>query len=188
MSPPPVPTPAESPWPSESPAPGGRSRALRQAVGRGTGLVLLAAALVAAAGSWRLIDVALDGPVANTAQRGLERALRERGWAVGPPVPSEHRVFGPSQLRGRPHAQLELLEHLLEDETGRALEGHTVRARGELALLDSAEPAASPVVTVDAASPLLVIKDTGSWLLVAVKKDERTLLGWAPRESIVTLP
>lgn len=163
-----------------------RSRAARKALSRGTGFVLFATALVIAVGAWPVIEVAADGEGAATARRGLERALRERGWAVGPPLPAEHRVFGPSHVQDR--GSRELLEHLLEKDSFNALEGHVVRARGQLALLESADPSASPIVTVEALAPLLVIKESRNWLLVATRVDDRELLGWAPRQSIVTLP
>lgn len=114
--------------------------------------------------------------------------MRQRGWAVGPPEPTEHRVFGPSHLSERGGRGAELLEDMLEAPALGGLEGHSVRARGRLALLKSADAAASPVATIDARVSLLVLKDDGPWLLLAVRQDGQMLLGWAPRESIVTLP
>jgi hypothetical protein len=146
--------------------------------------VLLATVLTVAFGAWPVVESAIEGPRAHTARRGLERSLRARGWAAGPPEPTEHRVFGPSHLRPERRPAPELFEQLFDDST---LEGRTVRARGRIALLKNADVTAEPEITVDDGMALHVVKDAGAWLLLMVH-DGGVHLGWVPRESIVTLP
>lgn len=180
------------PAPPTSPPGPERSRALRQAVTRGSALVLAAAVAMIAFGAWPLFEVAIEGPRALAARRGLERALRARGWAAGPPEVTE---LPASPLRGlvgrtppgagRGEGAPEIFDRLFDEQS---LEGRSVRARGRVALLENADPTASAEVTVDERMPLHVVTDLGSWLLLAVRLGDEMHLGWAPRESIVTLP
>jgi hypothetical protein len=169
----------------------GQSLGARRAVEAAT-LVVMAAALIAVlASSWPLVWDRLEGEQPIAAKRGLERVLREHGWAVGPPEPRKHhRVFGPettrafpldddaSSLRVPPHGQTRASE----------LAGTLARPRSIVQLLDRGDPDGVPVLTAGPDDTLMIVREVTPWLLCAIKRDSRVEFGWTTREQVVILP
>jgi len=179
-----------SPWQGEDPARRDRSSTARRAIGQSV-VILLSGTLVAAAiGGWPVLAGAIEGDRPVAAKRGLKRVFRQREWAIGKePSARERSVFGPKLRRGRPPSAI--LEQLLEDaeahDGGLGWMGRAVRARGALELKEGPSQASPTVDRIDGSAHVIVIKDTGRWLMVAVRGEGRAIIGWTPRDTVSPL-
>jgi len=158
-------------------------------------LLLLAAGALVLATAYPLALGLVEGHRPEPAHRGIDRYVRGRGWAVGEPdrrapsryAPSPHGLLGGHGGRFRGLGEL-LFEEVEPGEPAPSAEGHMAMARGPVVLKDRADDRAAPVRTVTPETMLLVMKDTGDWLLLAVRDQERTVLGWARRDQVAVLP
>lgn len=157
-------------------------------------LLLLAAGALVLATVYPLALGLLDGHRPDAAHRGIDRYVRGRGWAVGEPepqaqsryAPSPHpRIGGPGRFRGLGEL---LFEEVNPDEPPPSAEAHLAMARGPLVLRDRADDLSPPVYTVTPDTMMFVAKDTGDWLLLAIRENDRTVLGWARRDTVAVLP
>jgi hypothetical protein len=187
MTPPP-PVRAADPYGPDGP---GQSAAPRRAVEVGT-LVIMAAAIIAVgASSWPLVWDRLEGEQPIAARRGLERVLRENGWAVGPPdARKPHRVFSPDAMRNFPFDEerggVPRSPHAKQAPAD--LTGALARPRTIVQLLDRGDPDGTPVLTAGPDDTLMIVRESGPWLLCALKRENRVEFGWATREQVTVIP
>jgi hypothetical protein len=135
-----------------------------------------------------VVEAAWDGQRADTAHRGLDRHLRSRGWAVGDVskrAPSRYAPIPETYRRPTPH---EILEELLGGAPADSAAGKGAMPRGRINMLDRADEDGDIVMELAPSTPILVVKDLGRWLLVAVRHEGRTQSGWLRRRSVVILP
>lgn len=185
---------ASSPWSGQGPSPADRERqrGARRVAEHAVVLLLLASFALVLATSYPLILGLVEGHRPEAARRGIERLVRSRNWAVGEPARPTTSRYAPSPhpLRRTPGA--DALGHLLfpdieQAEPAETAEAHLAISRGPLVLKDRADPTAAPVRSVTPETMMLVVKDTGEWLLLAVRDEERTVLGWARREQVAVV-
>ena len=106
----------------------------------------------------------------------------------------EPQKRAPSRYAPRPEAyrqpNINLLEELLgHEDIGRlSAEGRGAVPRGKVDMLDRADDAGEVVMQLDPTMTMPVAKDLGRWLLVAVRKAERTQYGWVRRREMMILP
>ncbi len=186
-SPPSSPTHASAPW-HDDPVLVERtpSRLARRLAEHAVVALLLAMVAVLVVAAWPITSRLIKGDRALSARRGAARALRLRGWAAGPRAASAHSRYAP-----KPRAlDRALLDRLFPDphQPVANAEGRGAFARGQLELLDRADHEADPVTTLQSGTPAVVVKDTGVWLLLALQKNGRTMLGWTTRDQVVILP
>jgi hypothetical protein len=162
-------------------------------------VLLLAAGALVMATAYPLLLGLVEGQRPEAARRGIDRLVRGRGWAVGEPAPRAPSRYAPSphSLRRSPGAPD--LGQLIFPQIGggdgdeapgavETAEAHLAISRGRLVLVDRADTNAKPVRTVTPETMMLVVKDTGDWLLLAVRDQDRTVLGWALRDRVAVLP
>lgn len=192
----PAPRDASSPWSGQGPSPRDREsgRRARRVLEHAVVLLLLAAGALVLATGYPLVLGLVEGHRPEAAHRGLDRYVRGRGWAVGEPAPQARSRYAPSPHSGigRPGGFRGLGELLFEeinpDDPAPTAEAHLAMARGPLVLRDRAEDLSPPVHTVTPDTMMFVAKDTGDWLLLAIREEGRTVLGWARREKVAVLP
>jgi hypothetical protein len=180
---------ATTPWDGDGSDRRDRSRRLRR-VGEHASLMIVAlVALLVFLSSWPVWLGVVDGERPAAAQRGFDRHLRARGWAVGAPREATPSRYAPTPDAYRVDAPGAVLGELLRSMgSTRDAEGHGAVSRGRIELLDRADDDGEVVLEVDADQPLLVGKDLGAWLMVAVRQDGRTKFGWVRRGEVVILP
>jgi hypothetical protein len=190
--------PATSPWQgSEGPAEIERSRLKRRLVGRIAMVMLLAGAMVVSLTALPIAVRLIQGSAPEAAHRGIAHAMWEKGYAVGPPAPREASTYAPKPSEyGSGHEGLALLEQLLEEAQQQQDEGSEPKAEQDsteqlgavatrdLVLLDRADPSADVAFQVPKGQVMLIMKDTGRWLLVAVRLPDRIKLGWTTRDQL----
>ncbi len=181
---------ASSPWNAgEDNGERDKRRRMRRMAEHVVVALLAILAVTIAIGSWPVWHGAARGYRADAARRGIERHARQRGWAVGEPKKKAASRYAPrpeSYGAGSPNLLEELLGHPELDPV--SAEGRPAVARGRIQLYDRADDDADIVLDVDPTVTLLVAKDLGRWLLVAVQKGERTQYGWVRRHEVLVLP
>ena len=179
---------ASAPWGDDPTAaePHSRSRAARRMTEHAVVALLVALVALLLVASWPFLSGLVEEGRAAVAHRGVGRALRLRGWAVGPPSPPQHSRYAPLPS----DRDDSLMDHLMPSPHGPMVnaEGRGAFARGELSLLDRAADDADEVTTLAPGTAAVVVEDTGVWLLVALQKNGRTILGWTTRDQLVILP
>jgi hypothetical protein len=161
-----------------------RSRAWRRWVDLATLLVMVATtALVALTAVPVALGLVLDEH-ADPAHRGIARAMRARGYAVGPPEPPSRSEFAPTDSEGRLMAPR--LGILSEDGAHGSKQVGAI-AKGAIELRESANLGSPTVVDVPGGQLLLIVEDGGAWVLLAVKHEDRIKLGWAQRSQLLVL-
>lgn len=152
-------------------------------------MVVIAATLIAvAASSWPMFISWLDDARPDAAKPGLARALRGRGWAVGPPdAKRPHRVFSPRQRLEIPFEDGPHDPHVPPIPPGTPTEsvaGAVAKPRTIVQLLDRADPEGKPVISVGPDETLIVVREITPWILLAVKRDGRVEFGWTTRSQV----
>jgi len=152
--------------------------------------VLAAIVAVVAVSSWPVVAAALEGERPTAAQRGLARHVRGQDWGV-----SGSQVKEPSRYAPTPEAyerrSSNMLERLLRGAAPPSFasaEGREAVPRGNIELLDRADDDGDSVLTANPSMKLLVSKDLGGWLLVAIHRYGRAQYGWVRRQQVVILP
>lgn len=164
---------------------GSRNASPRRAV-EGATLVVIAATVVAVvASSWPIVIGWLDDTRPAPAKPGLARALRGRGWAVGPPEAKRpHRVFSPRQRLEIPFEDGLNAPHRLPIPPTESVAGAVAKPRTIVQLLDRADPEGRPVISVGPDETLIVVREITPWILLAVKRDGRVEFGWTTRSQV----
>ncbi|MEM1032475.1 MAG: hypothetical protein AAF928_14315 [Myxococcota bacterium] len=181
-----------SPW-SEPPPRRDRSARARRAVGQSITLLLVATFVVALLGGWPAVVGAIEADRPDAARPGLRRILRAREWAIGEPRVRDAGKYGPRMDVPRGHPDLETLEQLLDgmgapNAGGLGWMGKSVTPRGTIALRDGPSPRSPTVLQATPSMRLIVLKDTGRWLMVAVRDEGASVIGWTPRDTVTPLP
>lgn len=165
-------------------------------------LVAVAAAVAAAAGPAVLRAVAAKPPPA--ARQGLAEALRRAGFAQSPidmaaeSAPADSGLFDPTSPDLLPVPHRTTVEELRR-RTREALQDRGLGQAdsepglhsswgltGGTVILRSRPELDAPVVDeLDAGQAVLVVREQGSWLLIAHRAREEVILGWVERERIV---
>ena len=161
-----------------------RSRAWRRGVGLATMLIMVATTALLVLTALPVGLGLLLGQHADPAHRGVARAMRARGYAVGPPEPPSRSEFAPTGPDGRLLAPP--LGIIGGDDAHESKQIGAI-AKGPIQLRESANKSSRPVVEVPGGQLLLIVEDGGAWLLLAVKHDDRIKLGWAPRSELMVL-
>jgi len=197
MEDPPQPTSVSasgSPWQGDDPSRRDNATTARRAMGQSV-VILLAGTIVASViGGWPVLAGAIEGDRPVAARRGLQRVFRAREWAIGKerPVREQHRMFGlDPRRRMRGPVPSVILEQLLEDAEshgGLGLMGRQVQPRGQVKIKEAPTAGAPTIYVVDKRVRMTVLKDTGRWLMVAVREEGRDFVGWAPRDTVTPLP
>lgn len=169
-----------------------RARSTRRVVERFVILMLLATFGVAVVAALPAAAHLFTPDKPDTAVRGIERVTRARGWAVGPPDPTPHPAFSPDDYEGksvRDHTGLsrDLFEQLAPSDPLEPTQPVGAIAKRDLVLRDRADIGGDSVVDVKRGAMLLVLQDTGGWLLVAAKGEDNMQVGWAQRGELELL-
>ena len=148
--------------------------------------IIVASAAAVLMASFPVIARALVPDPPAAARRGIERALRARGWAAGPATLKDHRYAPPVSDIPR-GSLLEELDRARSASPFHNAEGRAAQARGRLMLLDRGDPNGEPVLSVDEHDTLVVVRDIGAWLLLATHRGGRVQLGWVQRHQVAII-
>ena len=142
--------------------------------------------LVAALGCVTVVMTALaarDGMQSRppNARLGIDRAMRQRGWAVSP---GEARSRYAPKRRGKSGPTLFDKLFPAPVAAGDQPTQGPIVALEPLVLLERADDRAPAVTTIDAGEVAVVSKEMGDWVLVVAKQGDRTVFGWTHRDRV----
>jgi hypothetical protein len=159
----------------------------RRAVEAATLVIIAATVIAVVASSWPILITWIDDERPATAKPGIARALRARGWAIGPPGAKGPQRFGPRQHSPIPHGDrvpgLETLR-IPPGSPTQALAGAIAKPLTIVQLLDRADPDGRPVISVNPDETLMVVREMTPWVLLAVKRDGKVEFGWTTRSQV----
>jgi hypothetical protein len=179
-----------SPWSAGGPAqvhPGGRlSRVTRTVVDQLTVLALVGAlgivlAVLAPVAWTNWID-----PPADSARRGLGRALRARGWAV---APADAAADEGTRRRSGSHKLEQLFPELRQPKrkrgggSGVELKGMAVTL-GPAQLFSEPDDDAEEVIELPSGTVVFIMRESPPWVLVAKTAGSDMVFGWVQRRRL----